>query len=736
MTYHAIKNLVSQEQFPFDDPLAENARVKANEPTGMVDKETRRQWLADANTDTCLFSIWEPLMANQRLNAKVGNPPWKMHGLVVDYDAPSPGSIAQIKANIDAILSKTPAFIPQWVVISPSGNYRLVWEFDAPFAVGQAPDLFIMALLDELKRLFRLDHLLGGLDEGALKKPATYYDIAGTWERHNPNPLPLQEIHGAFVKAVSRVSRGKHKEGLPEIPMPVIFEELEARFPGKWPKGVDFKDGVQGPAVWDADAKNPRSTVYRPWGAYCFSAEDKLFRSYAEIFGKDFVRKWEANKLGAATEAVYYIPRSGYYRRWPDGCWRLQPKEDLTLFLAGTQGLSRAKGESNTPSEVENALLHIQQAKVLDGAVPIVYDKREIINLGGQQFLNTARVKVMEPDTSFGPNQKWGDGFPYIAGWLGGFFSPRKQLVYFLSWFKLAYEGARNGDLRRGHAVFMVGDTERGKTLINAFWMPMVMGGGADAGKYLVQGDQFNRNLLEVGHWYIDDSLASADRVQHQKFSERIKALIANPMIPYRPMYVDTQMIPFNGRVLITLNGDPESLLMIPDLDRNIDDKLCVFRLNTDKKWQFKGKEHTEGSLRNETPAFLNWLINWNPPESIYGNSFRFGMRNYIDPHVRTEATVNSFDSDILGVLQILWDTDDEWSRLKDHGEPWVGTAAELTQIIASHSNLLHLIKGMTVRGVGMRLSKLSKTQGTGITSERRPSRHKGEPVRYRIHSL
>jgi hypothetical protein len=736
MIYHALKNLVSQDVFTFDDPSTENARVKPNEPTGMLDKETRRQWLADANTDTSLFSTWEGLNAAQRINTKNGNPPWKLHGLVADYDAPSPGSLAQIKANIDAILSKTPALAPQWVVTSPSGNHRLVWEFDAPLGLGNAPDVFIMGFLDELKRLLKLDHLLAGLDEGALKKPATYYDIAGIWERHNPNPLALDEVQGSFFKAVSRVSRGKHKDGLPEIPMPVVFDEIEKRFPGKWPKNVDFKDGVQGPAVWDVDAKNPRSTVYRPWGAYCFSAEDKLFRSYAEVFDKDFVRKWEANKLGAATEAIYYIPRSGYYRKWPDGCWRLQPKEDLTLYLAGTQGLSRAKGESNTPSEVENALLHIQQSKVLDGAVPIVYDRREIVALGGQQFLNIARVKVMEPDLGLGADQKWGDGFPYIAGWLWDFFAPRKQLVYFLTWFKMLYEGARNGDLRRGHAVFIVGDTNRGKTLLNAFWIPLMMGGGADAGKYLVQGEQFNRNLLEVGHWHIDDSMAATDRTQHQKFSERVKALIANPLIPYRPMYVDTQMIPFNGRVLVTLNGDPESLLMIPDLDRNIDDKLCVFRLNTDKKWSFQGNAHTENALRTESPAFLNWLINWNPPAAIYGNSYRLGMRNYIDQHIRTEATVNSFDSDLLGVLQILWGTDDEWSRLKDNGEPWVGTAAELTQIIASHSNLVHLIKGMTVRGIGMRLSKLAKTQDSGISADRGRSKHKGEPAKYSIQAL
>ena len=731
MTYFGLTNLSSQDTFTFTEPDKENLRVLPNEPAGM-DKEARRKWLTDPATDTCVFSIWEGLNTKQRINTKADNPPWKMHGLVVDYDAPSPGNLSSIKDNVEKILSATPSLFPQWGVTTPSGHHRLIWEFEAPVNVGESGDAFILENFSELSKLLKLPLLLAGLDEAALKKPSTYYDISGIWERFNPLPLPTSDVQGAFFKAVSKTSKGKQNAGLPEIPMDVIFAELEAKFPGKWPKGVPFTDGVQGPAVWHPDAKNQATTIYRPWGAYCFSAEDKLFRSYTEILGKDFTRKFEENKIGAATEAIYYIPRIGYYRRWPDEMWRSQPKEDLILYLAGSQGLSRNKAQGGGLSEVELALHHIQQSRVLDGAIPIVYDKRDIIVIAGKKFLNLARVKVMEPDPN--PVMVWGQGFPWTAKWLGSMFGPSKQLVYLLTWLKLFYTGARNGELRQGHAIFMVGGTGMGKTLMNARWIPMLMGGGSEAGDYLVKGENFCKELLEVGHWHIDDSQAATDRIQHTKFSERVKSLIANPLVAYHPKYVDRQMVPFSGRLMVTLNEDPASLLMIPDLDRNIEDKLIVFRLRDEKTFKFGPNADNERQLRKEAPFFLSWLMTWNPPKHLVGNSMRWGMRNYIHPTIRKEAVANSFDSDIFGVLDILWDTDNDFVELKQKGEPWVGTAAALTSIIGSYTNTRNLIHGMTVRGIGMRLAKLAKTAGSSVRAIPNATKSKSSSSSYALY--
>jgi hypothetical protein len=404
------------------------------------------------------------------------------------------------------------------------------------------------------------------------------------------------------------------------------------------------------------------------------------------------------------------------------------------MYLAGACGLNRTRGQGNTLSEVESALLHIHQSKVLDGAVPVVFDKRETIDIGGKRLLNLARVRVMEPDTST-PNPVWGQGFPWIAGWLGSMFRPRKQLVYLMAWLKLFYEGARDGSLNKGHVVFVVGGRGIGKTLMNEQWIPLLMGGGVNASSYFVKGEKFVADLMEFGHWHIDDSEAASDRTSHTRFTERVKGLVANGQFEYQPKFVNRQMIPHKGRLMVTLNGDPASLLMIPDLDRNIEDKLIVFGLPETTSWAFPGRAQTDRILRSESPHFLNWLTNWKPTKYVVDSNLRWGMKNYIHPVVRREATASSFDGDIFGVLEILWATDNDWVDLKKAGEPWVGSAAELTQIISGYPNLRQQLSGMTVRSIGMRLAKLAKTPESGVRFPK-CNKHKGSnSTRYEIYA-
>jgi len=713
MTYHCISNQSSQDTFTITDPQAENVRCTANEPN-LPTKEDRVEWLKKPDTDHCLLNAWEALDPNQRVSNKNENPPWKLHGLIVDFDAVLPGSLLDLKDLLATkTYKKTPALLPQWAVRTPSGHHRLVWEFDKPLSISGAVSAFLVEFVKALRKGLRLDNAIGGLDEASLTNPSTYYDISGTWERVNPNPLDVREIEGMFALAVARVSKKVTKQGgPPEIPMDVIFEELQAKFPGRWPAHIQFEEGCRGPAIWDPTATNPTAVIYQKHGVYRFS-DDKMFHPYAEILGGDFTRKYEQNKLGMACEDIYYAGRNGYYRRFPNGNWINQTKTEIEDHLLISHGLSTARAAKNAGSEIEQAVYIINQSRIVDGGMPLVFDKREVVQVGGHKFLNTSRVRVMEPSAPI-PGVAWGTDFPWIAKWLFGFFEPRKQLVYFLSWLKLFYEGARDGDLQRGQALFLVGNTDRGKTLLNARWIPLMLGGGFDASSFLVHGKEFNKMMCEVAHWHIDDAQAASTQSDHTKFTERVKKLIANPFMPYRPMYVDEVQVPFRGRLLVTLNSDPQSMLMIPDLDRNIADKLMVLRLN-DSPFEFKGNEHTERKLFTESPHFLRWLTQWTPPAFLMGKKQRFGMKTFIHEGTREVAATTGFDSDILGVMEILWETDDALMECAKAGKPWESTTSNLISRIATHPSAQRLLTGLTVRTTGMRLNKLAKIRGTGI---------------------
>lgn len=718
MIYHAIPNLVSTETFVLpDSPDVACSKAVAAIPATVVTKAERRAWLSKTATNHVVISAYEGLNKGLRVNPKQGNAPWKMHGLIVDYDAPALNA-ATTKDLIAEVLRDTPELFPQWIVTTASSQRRLIWEFASPLGLGDVTPEFLIAFTETLLRELKLEKLLAGIDKAALMNSSTYYDIGTLWEPYNTSPLPVSVAENWFAESVAKaVRKNRTGGGPPEIPMEEVFAELESRFPNTWPKGAPFHEGCRGPAIWDPNATNPTSCIFQKHGVYQFSAE-KIFVSYAEIFGAAFVRKYEENRIGAAVNTVYYAGRTGYYRQFPDGAWRLVGKDDIAQYLLTVHGLSPRRPAHNQPSEIDNSLLHIQNTRTVDGGIPLVYSKDEVVRMGGgYRLLNIARITPMEPeDRPVGPEGvAWGDGFPWIAGWLMSVFEPRKQLVYLLAGMKASWEGARRCAPVRIPAVFIVGGTNIGKTFLNAKMIPAIMGGGADAKSFLVKGEAFNKQLLEVGHWHIDDSEAASNRQDHQKFTERVKGIAANPFLSYHPKYVDEQQVPLRASLGVTLNGDPESLLMIPDLDRNILDKLSVFKGVDKGTWKFKGHANSEMMLAQELPAFLRWLANWKPLKFLTTKT-RFGVRTYINPDIRDIAATSSFDSDILGILEVLWSSEDSLLELRKSGEPWVGTSAELVSVMAAHAVACKLMAGMTVRGVGMRLAKLSKVKGTGVT--------------------
>lgn len=727
MTYFAIPNLVSSETFEVEEPWNFPTQI----PDTIQSKDDFRKWLSRTNTSHCVISGFEAVNNGMRVNPKQDNPAWKMHALVVDYDAHVSADAVQL---IEQALQDVPALRPSWIFTSYSDHRRLIWEFEAPLGLG-APNApaFAAEFLRRLTRELRLHKLLPGIDLPALNNPATYYEVGKDWKRINPDPLPSSILQDWFAESVElALKKGVPAGGPPDIPMDRIFERIEEMFPGRWPKGASLHEGARGPAVWDPSASNPTSCIYQKHGVYRFSS-DKIFHSYAEIFGRDFVRQWETDKLGQATQSIFYGGKPGYFRRFPEGIWVNQAKEDIITFLNGSQGLSTRKPTPRDPSEVDRALLHIQHTKLVDAMMPFIYNPDPVVRLNNYSFINTARVQALLPTESTGTPLAWGQDFPWVAGWLGNMFEPKKQLVYFLCWLKLFWGSARRGKLTPGHALFLVGGTDMGKTLLNAVWLPLIMGGGADAGSFLVQGKTFNKILLEVGHWHIDDSLASTDARGHREFTERVKALVANPYLTYHPKYVDEQKLPWNGRLLVTLNEDPDSLQMLPDLDRNIEDKLIILQCNSKKRWNFTSRDHTEKTLAKETPHFLRWLEDWEPPKFLAAKRHRFGMRNFIHPGLREKSVMSGYHSDLLDVLEILWVSEEEMRLAAASKKGWTGTSAALASLIAGHPTTQRLLDRLSARGIGQRLAKLSKIPGSGITANNRKTASKKEPQTYTI---
>jgi hypothetical protein len=740
MPYFSIPNHVTREiKKTYTDPQDAAADAKLNRPN-FASKEERRAWLASSKTDTAIISLYEGLNPDLRVSFKEDNPPMVIHGVIVDYDASAPGTLADRVKHIRDFYSLTPALCPQYIVVSPSGHHRLVYEFAEPCSLRGCPDKFLVFFLQEFRKLLRLSSVMGGLDEAAYLKPSTYYDAEGVWERISPDPFPLVEVEGLFVGTARKIKKSDYGASLTEIPMEAIKDRIEELFPGRWPADVPFVEGCRGPAVWDPNSTNPTTTIYRAEGVYRFSS-DRGFHPYSEILGRDFVRQWEDNKLGQATKNFYYCPHGtkNYFVKigGTKGAWEPQGLGDVQRRLVSGWGLSRKAPSASSVSEVDQAIQHIQDYKKVDGVVPFVFNKNDVVDTSFRVFLNSARVRVMDPapeqaasttpiygkNVLVQPGRKhpypWGVGFPWIAEWLMSMFpsgSPRKQLIYLLCWLKIAYQAARSGDPSKGQALFLVGGVGVGKTFFNSAFVELIFGGSREATDYLLGETKFNKELLETGFWTVDDAKASKTVEAHQRFTEEVKRFVANPSVTYQPKYVDTQTIPYNGRVCITLNGDELSLRMIPDLTRSIADKVMILKLADKAHFQFKERSENVRTLRQQLPYFLRWLINWSPPDSMIDNHARFGMKTFIHRGIRDSALSCSIESDLLDIMAPLWASDDEFMKIKATNGTWVGTAAELYVVLMNNALTMQLVKHQTSRSLGRRLSALATIPGTGVS--------------------
>jgi len=105
----------------------------------------------------------------------------------------------------------------------------------------------------------------------------------------------------------------------------------------------------------------------------------------------------------------------------------------MRLWLKSKHGLNATVPKGENCSEVDHALRMVQETKRVVCAAPVVLKPAGLIRVGGQSVLNVSTVRVIEPAP--GP-VNWGEGFPWLAEFMDGFFDPPEQLPFFLAWLK------------------------------------------------------------------------------------------------------------------------------------------------------------------------------------------------------------------------------------------------------------------------------------------------------------
>ncbi len=673
-----IRNLTSQE-VQFIRPW--EARIIAHDK--LPTKDAYRAYIQNPGTSDFLISGIVGSSSNLRISRD--NPPARMLAVVADYDT-------ALTPEMRGKLIKKLATPPNFISTSYSGGTRAVWVLEHALPIPgdkSAQDKLLAIICKDLK----LKTAFGPLDENAFFQFSQVYHAGWGWQMVRDEPIrderSLLWLSDAIKKARSSTA---------DIPLNAVAAEVERRFPGRW-QG-EFTPGSRGVRFWDAQADNDTAAIVTPSGMLCFTGP-RAFMNWEDIFGAEFLARYRQETFGKPLSECFVVNHLFYVKGMKDGLprWQTFNRQNFEGMLAHRYGLQSQGGRNGQPSEVKEATNAIIDLNTYAAARPFIYNPNTIVYYAGEHTLNTSLLRVHQPDESKG--KSWGDGFPWIASFLDSLFPDLMQRDRFISEWAYAYRHAHAGKPRNGRVTFIAGDVGVGKNFLTECLLGPSLGGYTDPSSYLLGHTRFNDTFFNVGAWICNDTVAKGDERERQVFTASLKRLAANMEHIWEGKFKGACKIEWSGRVYITLNTDPVSLQILPDLDQSNKDKISLYKVSGPPL----NDVNAPAKAKAELGALCAYLLNMEFPEHCRDGA-RWGVKNFLHPDLKAEAVNSSYTASFGEILRLyckdMFDANPSLERLQ-------GSATEFLRLMLEQSSLKEMLRGCeSPRSFGRRMAALA----------------------------
>lgn len=661
MFYYA-RNIEEQTMFsdvqPWDFKLTETIT-----PQMRKDKDSRQQWYHNVNTRHCFYTGLEGVNPNQRIS-KEANPPKFINDLAGDYD------LKLTDERLNEVVEIMP-YPPSRIERSLGGNARLVWSL--PFQIRVDNYDFCVAVLKGFVKFLQL-HLLPGLDENSFITPTRLLCNGCEWRETGKGPIDPVALQAFLVRTAADFTYVSSDPLV--IPMDVVEKAIVEKFGQVWP--AEFTPGTTGPSFWVEGSTSPKSAILKEQGMITFAAHaDKMFYSWGDILGSEFVKQYADNSLAKATENWFYLGRNSFfYKNEFLNQYVSATAAELDSHLLVTCRLSGKQLKNGAPSPLTQAKEFIMKKNRIAGAAPFMFEPQGIIEFLGDKVLNIYHRKPIMPVPK-GERAIWGafGQFPFVSALMEGMIvmDDVRQLAHVKGWAKHFYEAAYYCIPKPGQNLFLMGGMGIGKTLFNREIIGTLVGGYADASKYLLGEDSFNSELVTTPHWVVDDPRVS----DATKFNAALKLTAANQQIRYHKKFEAGQMTRWAGRIGVTTNTDFVSSRAIA-LDNSSMDKSMLIRCVVAMAMQFPDREEIKRILAKELPWFARYLLDMEWPKECE-RCPRYGIKAYHDPLLLDQTHQTGQSAPFKEVL-----IDGMASYFKEHPEltEWRGTVTDLIRIL------------------------------------------------------
>jgi hypothetical protein len=376
-------------------------------------------------------------------------------------------------------------------------------------------------------------------------------------------------------------------------------------------------------------------------------------------------------------DAYYEMNRRLYLAKNAGGRWLPFEEGQFKKRLRNAGIRAKAhEGENLAPADLH--LLYIQDHKDVNYAAPLAGRKSGFYEDNGARYLVTDSPRFIAPAKG-----EW----PILRAVLNNLFvrnesvHGERQMHTILTWLKGSVDALRAGMTKEAQALALAGPPQSGKSLFQRLITDLL--GGRDCKPFLFMSGKtpFNAELFEAEHLALEDEHMSRRLSDRLALGAAIKGIVANEAHHcHRKNCTPITLRPF-WRLTLTLNDEPEALLVLPPLDEHVADKILLLRASRfplPMPTTTKDERAAFGRcLKGEFPAFLHFLMHEYQVPNGYGDA-RYVVAGWHHP----DLTAALHDLSPAASLLALIDQLAPWGAVNAE---WEGTADELRAQLFQH---------------------------------------------------
>lgn len=430
------------------------------------------------------------------------------------------------------------------------------------------------------------------------------------------------------------------------------------------------------------------------------SAEAEKRAEISEVRGD--VPKFDPGMVCSDLEIYWQNGSDRYFVRGPGRDWLELSGGQLKLRLAAdgywTTPMAAKKEPGLAPvdymvSQVDQIMLWARERRTVDYAMDVAGYCDGLHQMGPTRVLVRRGPRLIEPREG-----SWDTIAHLLEGMLVGLDDLDSgegagkeqefidQRPFFLSWLRVAYQALLAGQRRPGQALVLAGPAGCGKGRLQHFLITPLLGGrSADPGGFMFGRTDFNSELFGSEHLMMEDPATSDKRDDRMFFAEMIKQFSVNDLHRFHPKGKEAVTLSPFWRLSISLNDDPDKIVVLPPMTPDIVDKMIVLKCYKAPMPMPTGtlaeRRAFAEQVASELPAFLYFLLT--APGLDLGDESerqRFGCVSYIQPSIARLL----FDQSPASQLMQIFDQAMPWRTevRGGNGELWEGTANDLEALL------------------------------------------------------